>query len=333
MNLSPTPSEENLRNTLYASTCDALESFVKKEEESYDGFMSSFLYLKKEDVVQWENKKKTKSVDGSLEKIQKLTGLKHDEEMNVCSLPADDELEQEVLSEGSTTSRLEERQVVQTGTHVKFDNFVVDEEEDEEVEDSKTGHKDLSDLLGNSAGYTASFDHFTDEKNRIITRIGDDSVTFHNKELATQSSLCDKEHSDLKKELELNDPEKEFEITEEYSTYFGPQGDTVNPGEVEDTHGDPTLQDLQNITQLDFAATYRIEGVQHDPDTEDQNEPCSTQPCSNEVMPFTLDNDFDYDNVTLTPKYTFAEMKQLEGLLCGMQAQAENLIKSDPPRG
>ncbi|KAK3593931.1 hypothetical protein CHS0354_011535 [Potamilus streckersoni] len=305
MNLSPTPSEENLRNVLHASTCDALESFVKKEEESYDGFMSGFLYLRKEDVVQWEDKRRTKAADGTSEKLQKPTGSQQNEEKHVDSLPADEQLEQEVLNEGSTTSRLEERQVIKTGTKVKFDNFVVnEEEEEEEEEDFKTRNEGLSDLLGNSTGYTASFDHFTDPSNTILTRISDNSGTFHNKEL---------------EESELRGPEEEFEIiTEEYSTNFGPQGDTINPGEVEDTNVDPTLQDLQNITQLDFAATYRTERFQHDADTQDQ-----TEQCSNEVIPFTLDEDFDYDNVTLTPKYTFAEMKQLEELLRGMQARTE----------
>ena len=33
--------------------------------------------------------------------------------------------------------------------------------------------------------------------------------------------------------------------------------------------------------------------------------------CSDEVEPFVLDEDFDYDNVVLTPKFTIREFKDL----------------------
>lgn len=40
--------------------------------------------------------------------------------------------------------------------------------------------------------------------------------------------------------------------------------------------------------------------------------PVSLQECSNEVTAFCLDEDFDYDNVVLTPKFTVEEVAFLK---------------------
>ena len=41
------------------------------------------------------------------------------------------------------------------------------------------------------------------------------------------------------------------------------------------------------------------------------------QDCSDDVEPFALDQDFDYDNFVLTPKYSPEDMERLSQLMTG----------------
>ena len=50
-------------------------------------------------------------------------------------------------------------------------------------------------------------------------------------------------------------------------------------------------------------------------DVPTQSQVQTEQPVTNEVEPFSLDQDFDYDNVVLTPKYTEAEMSIVKDLM------------------
>ncbi|XP_023566179.1 uncharacterized protein C11orf74 homolog isoform X2 [Octodon degus] len=79
------------------------------------------------------------------------------------------------------------------------------------------------------------------------------------------------------------------------------------PGEVEEDTGDHVPSYIPSVPQPHTAEVKPRPAI---PGREQKEEVLG-----DEVQPFSLDEDFDYDNVTLTPKFTAAEIETLKELL------------------
>ncbi|KAK7484788.1 hypothetical protein BaRGS_00023962, partial [Batillaria attramentaria] len=88
-------------------------------------------------------------------------------------------------------------------------------------------------------------------------------------------------------------------------------GRVLNPGEADEEES-ARAPVVQTVSVLDFSTRTVIETS----DTSAQSCPGDVvEECSDDVVPFVLDEDFDYDNVPFTPKFTQAEMDYLASFL------------------
>ncbi|XP_067849627.1 intraflagellar transport-associated protein [Heptranchias perlo] len=79
----------------------------------------------------------------------------------------------------------------------------------------------------------------------------------------------------------------------------------VLPGEIEEETPADYSHYVCKHTSLDFKVN---------PDVQEFNNKTHDQVLTDEVQPFTMDEDFDYDCVYLKPKYTEAELKTISAL-------------------
>ncbi|XP_060086392.1 intraflagellar transport-associated protein-like isoform X2 [Ylistrum balloti] len=292
ISLSPTPSQENLANTMDASMYNAIDTFMANEEQSYDDFMKQFTHLTKDDVKAEMLRKR----EVMFKKMKESNSKSVAESSKQCSVPKDvsdtcpgvftgevEELEEEEVLEFGTSSS-----IMTSGVNngpkqsvVKFDNFVEIDEDDE-------------DLLEGS-GYVASF---AEQDPNLKSE---------------EPSLLDQEQTDTK------ETESQREITPASLAVIEPNAEigsaecgVLNPGEVED------LPSIEPVIQKDQTLNFSAKFMEGAPIEEDQ------QVCTDEVEPFCLDTDFDYDNVILTPKYSQEDVILMKTLREQNQAEKTN---------
>ncbi|XP_048730733.1 uncharacterized protein LOC125647912 isoform X2 [Ostrea edulis] len=346
--MSTRPSHDNVINSLGVNMAAALDQIMTVQGQSYDEFLEGFTYLNKDELKkemitpaskmrerpQLSKMKELEEKDESLTKSLAMNSSKSADEKE----PNYDELEEELLEDGERTSIMSQKSP--TGSDVtsrlKFDNFVMDEISDHGESD------DAEDFI--SGGYQASFcpesssesaiegnsmEERTpdlDEQNVDIDNLlqdNSDKLQVRNipvKFGKTGFQINSADHEGVRSSektvslIDSNssaselDPQGECaQCSEQLSSedrVRAPPSDTVlNPGEVEDPGSPKVIKVKDKERILDFSATYRTEVVV----TEE-----STEECSDEVAAFCLDEDFDYDNVVLTPKFTTEEIEFLK---------------------
>ncbi|XP_060588865.1 uncharacterized protein LOC132744232 isoform X2 [Ruditapes philippinarum] len=151
---SPTPSEDNRKNNRDDTMYSALDKVMGNSVQSYEDFLNSFTFLKT--GMQEKQVVKKEQVDKSSDKRNKTRLLKNNENApdlvseskarikdSPVKVPESQDIEEEILCEGDTTSRINKTKVIKTGSLVKFDNFVDpvadgDEDDIDDIEDMST---------------------------------------------------------------------------------------------------------------------------------------------------------------------------------------------------
>ncbi|XP_055048976.2 intraflagellar transport-associated protein isoform X4 [Misgurnus anguillicaudatus] len=128
-------------------------------------------------------------------------------------------------------------------------------------------------------------------------RHGDSSHSSQEEQREDEVSEMEREESTLTTDQEefdnyLGDSEDEEETTDVTGT-------SVLPGEVEE-HLDASASSLCHHTLLEMSSTFTDQSTDKTQTAEDQNE-------SDMVLPFHLDENFDYDTVVLTRKHSIRE--------------------------
>ncbi|XP_061174918.1 uncharacterized protein LOC133184055 [Saccostrea echinata] len=333
-----------------ASALDQIMTIQEQSyDEFLDGFTYLNKDELKKEVVNLGKKKLEKPLTNksknNKEKGKNITKpLSEDKSKAPLKANTDDELEEELLEEGERTSIMSQKSP--TGSDVtsklKFDNFVMDcMEDEEEEEDSDGGQEGFM-----SGGYLASFSAegnaessskaisegnskekmlpVSDEEAEDIDNLLQDNsdksrvLNIPSKSENTDFPIKGADQGCFSVErtnsiLDSSNPVSELDLQRECAQCSEqlscedrvgapPSDSLLNPGEVEDL-GSPSAIKMKNKERiLDFSATYRTEVLL----TEE-----SVEECSSEVTAFCLDEDFDYDNVVLTPKFTAEEMEFL----------------------
>lgn len=342
--MSTRPSHDNVINTLGVNMASALDQIMTVQEESYDDFLEGFTYLNKDELRREmiiPTKKKTEKPQTNKSKGTEDKGpcleKTQIEKVDKIEISQEDELEEETLEEGEKTSIMSQK--TQTGSDVtsrlKFDNFVMTEEADDDE-----SNEICDDFMLD--GYEASFCLISKKEllskesdcnnkrtpdqdeadidsllqdNSGESKVLDIPVHFENRDLHIRNveldqipsnqapSLIDSDHSqcDIDLQRECAPCSEQLSCSDRFGA---PPLDTVlNPGEVEDQESPRRIMNKDQERILDFSATYRTEVVLTSESTEE---------CSNEVTAFCLDENFDYDNVVLTPKFTVEEVAFLK---------------------
>ncbi|XP_033119383.1 protein C11orf74 homolog [Anneissia japonica] len=232
---------------------EMIDSICAKKQESYDQFMKSFTMLQKEDVIN----QLMKDVSDELlnEPIQEddesaKVRLNQQPRSETKPMEGDEDVETEILIEGTFCGSMSGRERPTGEKSVQFDNFV-DEMESDEDDDGIDG-------LGEK--YVASFCHQSNNTK---------DVDGTNAEKIAETPLICTDTKPL-------------------------------PGEADDEDGNNTgsLHPAVNATQLDLSSR-----LQQPLEEFNENEKPDEVACD-EVVPFSLDEDFDYNNVHLTPKWS-----------------------------
>lgn len=339
--MSTRPSHDNVINTLGVNMASAMDQIMTVQEESYDDFLEGFTYLNKDELrremiiptkkkmekPQTNKSKGTENKGPCLEKTRT-------EKVDKIEITQEDELEEETLEEGEKTSIMSQK--TQTGSDVtsrlKFDNFVMNEEADDDESNeicddfmldgyeasfcltpkkgllSKEGNKrtadqdeaDIDSLLQDNSGKSKVLDIPVHSANRDLHTKGVEPDQIPSNQAL---SLIDSDNSQCDIDLQRECAPCSEQLS--CSDRFGapPLGTVLNPGEVEDLGSPRRIMNRDQERILDFSATYRTEVVLTSESTEE---------CSDEVTAFCLDENFDYDNVVLTPKFTVEEVAFLK---------------------
>ncbi|XP_060694569.1 intraflagellar transport-associated protein [Hemiscyllium ocellatum] len=116
------------------------------------------------------------------------------------------------------------------------------------------------------------------------------------KQMSQGSSKCQEE---------LSSCEKPYPSNFNKNVWSARTGLEVLPGEIVDETAANYSHYESKHTSLNFTVNPNVEKV---------NVQTYDQVLSDEIQPFTLDEDFDYDHVNLKPKYTEAELKMISTL-------------------
>ncbi|XP_038047694.1 uncharacterized protein LOC119721803 isoform X2 [Patiria miniata] len=269
-NRTNTLTEEHMRS--------AIETVLGKTEQSYEDFMSCFTSLRKEDVVEHQAQQLQKMLrqqndmaegqrsHGVMNPIGDLKLIEHGSKK--------DDIETEELDEGHYAPTRQSADLPAGPRFVQMDNFVDDAEL---LEDDLDNDEEFA-----SCRYESSFG------------IVDSSPASSALKLTRQ--LVERIEED-----EGND--NKDEISQAHPEFGGGCEMRTLPGEAEEE------EDGQGVLSLSDDAVHRTElemstrcpeavATEDDPQSETRLEDSS-----DEVQPFSLDADFDYDNVALTPKW------------------------------
>ncbi|XP_078348282.1 intraflagellar transport-associated protein-like isoform X2 [Oculina patagonica] len=262
---------------------DALDEVFSKEEQTYEEFLQGFMFLKKDDVTGMKaHSSKSNSQNGTCcDKKASSNTVSQGLLSQNSQLSENDNIPEEVLGPGSTAVPILMRTAdSSSGTVLQVDNFVDCEDELSDDDDvGKNGDK-LNSFL----------------KDNVLSSNYSPSVLSHS------NSSNSKED-----EPSLQDPHPKVDLDDEShktakEICFLSDASTL-PGEVDDNQT-PEQQDASceavitpNIRQLEISTRINNRDEKDDLIRGDVG--------SDEVQPFTLDTDFDYDNVALTPKFSF----------------------------
>ncbi|XP_077994980.1 uncharacterized protein LOC144448578 [Glandiceps talaboti] len=250
-----------------------------------------------------------------------------------------DDLQEEVLEEGTRAPSILMRTTESTGGAVlKVDNFVEDEGSHSESEDSI--NEDNSDTevsyqpscLHIAEPYAETSSEKTESHKQHVssastTREALDYDTSKHKESETDDTyLCIQETDTVVRTSTLNEEENK-PLDSHFTNIDSSTSDNLDnkihtskhlelpleenddaeyfdikplPGEAEDIPISPKEHEITNKTLLDMSSI--IGATPRDEQLVEENQ-ITPQSDSDEVKPFTLDENFDYDNVVLTPKW------------------------------
>ncbi|XP_076113934.1 uncharacterized protein LOC143082235 [Mytilus galloprovincialis] len=318
-----TASEENNVNCLNDTMTSAINKVLGQDTQSYDEFINGFQHITKETVNQpkklksttktlrtedVERKQPSQTKSGRLQQ-NKAEQLQADKNTHIMS---DDELEEEVLDSGTIAT---EMTFEDCSSRVKLDNFIEDNMSDEEV-----------------PGYIASFGQESNEKNEdLLPDIPDVNAGNRNynsdclTNMETKTAHSNHTSENMKNDDSTEEPDLMSEIVKEDKRLVSDSSENENtdenadvievgdktsqmslyPGEAE-PESEVTGRNITSHTNLDFLV---VKSRSH----EQREQTCPDT--SDEVEPFSLDNDFDYDNVILTPKFTMEEVAHLKSFL------------------
>ncbi|KAM7450548.1 hypothetical protein ABFA07_001839 [Porites harrisoni] len=271
-------------------TKEALDVLFSKQQQTYEEFLQGFTFLKKEDVTGY--KAKSSQIIGQQDKKTGDTIVKSLSSSESSSVTENDTIPEEILGPGSATPSILMRSADSSGkSFVQVDNFIdcEDDASDDEDDDSKMHDQGLlEDEIFYSSSYSPSVSSLcpTSTSKSELTK----DQTRHQKENLT-ADLDDK-------------------CLQSKNICYLSDGVSNLPGEVEDQETadeeDSGLKESMepNIRQLQIST--RLKG--HNLITEHILNVGGEG--TDEVQPFTLDTEFDYDNVALTPKFRMVPGKQ-----------------------
>lgn len=270
---------------------EALDEIFGKEEQSYEDFVQSFMYLNKDDNSGTKvpspqgNPHDLQNGASSHNKLAKLTVDDHHSLETKIQGTESDNIPEEVLRPGSTSVPFLMRTPESSGAKIlQVDNFV---EYADEGSDDERSIPNVDSLLEDdifASGYSPSVVNSSNSSKHKGDRISTAKDIPSNVDLGIE--LC-------------------HEATKEVC--YLPGDASILPGEVDDyemnEQPDNTSEAVVSpkITQLQIAT--RINNCHR---KNDQRTPSEEGEDADEVQPFTLDTNFDYDNVILTPKFSFS---------------------------
>ncbi|CAH1787982.1 unnamed protein product [Owenia fusiformis] len=305
-NSNHTNTASSTSDELSEAACNALDIVGSKQEQSYDNFLKSFTYLHKDDITKQLIKTQEKMFHESLNgNAEEHTNNTEENDVEVEDIDSDEMIEtlNEVLPGAPSTSGVMVRAET-PGSIVKLDNFVQDESNHDSGEDVL----DI-DLGDDEAPYLPDFSDTNTTPRGGTTilspRIRDLSLSPPQSDPQFYDSagvpiIPEEPHNDLS---ESNDDELEIKIPDTVTNY---------PGEIETVQISPRACDIQRVRQLDFSTqSYKVDHSDPPQLNNTGTENSEVIDVKNDVEAFSLDTDFDYDNVVLTPKYTAEEMEMI----------------------
>ncbi|XP_052066314.1 intraflagellar transport-associated protein-like [Mytilus californianus] len=308
-----TATEENKVNCLNDTMTSAINKVMGQDTQSYDEFINGFQHITKETVNQ---PKKLPSTTKPLRtdvvmKQQSQTKAERLQPNKDSQLMFDDELEEEILDSGTIAT---EMTFADCSSRVKLDNFVEDDMSDEETpgyiasfgQESNEEKENLTPDIPDVAAGNRQGKYNSDCKTNMVTKTVHSIHTSENMKNDDRSEEPDLMSEIVKEDEHLLSDSTENENTDE-SADIVEVGDKTNqmslyPGEAE-LESEVAGRNIISHTNLDFLV---VTSRSHD-----QREQICTD-TTDEVEPFSLDNDFDYDNVILTPKFTMEEIDHLK---------------------
>ncbi|KAI0212999.1 hypothetical protein LSAT2_002051 [Lamellibrachia satsuma] len=288
-------------------TMNAIETAMASSEQTYEQFLQCFTHLTAEDI--------TLPADGVLQHgnlqpiVSQVSG--HIVHTEAAAMPRvitspnvgpTDVLEEVILDEGTKMKDILVR-LNGTDSRIQVDNFVdIDDSDDNDSCSSLSETSDDKDTCGTyEASFVAKTIQMSDgARHEATSEVSIPGAIAKASVSGGSAQATDYHDSDSK---DRNLVEKGLASKNNLQLDCRP-----NPGEVEwdlaDLWADRDLEGKTNIRHLDFSSKLAV-SAEGDVPTEDS---VCLEVSHDEVEPFQLDDDFDYDNVVLSSKYTAEEM-------------------------
>lgn len=304
-------------------TNDALSAALSSSTQTYDQFLQGFIHLTAADVAPsvmqnafgdlphppffLQSNSATRSQSPPLF-LQPETPCRPASPPLALSTvtPGDEDFEEVLMCDPPTSDGGRKPR----SKRLQMDNFVCEEESDED--------EDLQDL---GCEYSASFTTPDCRRREVVKELlGDCEVRAE-----PETSVSVKPVKPVNEE-QPKVPEEEsildlIDSGDEDDLVYDPSLDRPNPGEVEDTP-ESGVATVTNVREMTYSARFAEAGETptclHSNTSQD-----ALGAMVDEVEAFTLDEDFDYDNVILTPKFTMEERKYLDELASRGRQEAD----------
>ncbi|XP_033645917.1 protein C11orf74 homolog [Asterias rubens] len=267
--------QENETNTLIEHHMEtAIETVLSNQEQSYEDFMGCFVSLKKEDVAAHQAQMMQKMLQRSDKKatteIQRSETEASKEDDQRTHVNIEEEIEIEELDDGYFAPARSSMDPVSGHKFVQVDNFVDDAElSEDDLQNTNSADEELE-----ASPYESSF-FLNEDSSKIPLKLSKDIVR------------------EVEEDAEGESPVMHLELQEGHDM-------RTLPGEAEDEK-DGRLSSLSDDaiheTRLKMSTK-----MNQDVDNLEQSK-VNLEISTDEVQPFSMDKDFDYDNVVLTPKW------------------------------
>ncbi|KAK7098901.1 uncharacterized protein [Littorina saxatilis] len=346
-----TPEDQNRDNSEADDIKNILGGFMEAEEETLEELIGGMMYLSMDDVKKLGKKaappavqlnphrerSTVRAIEGKVEGLD--SGSQPHSTSATASNPSGDaeDIEEEFLDDCQASKQRTDESLFRhrPGSLTKFDNFVTLAEgtEPDAIRDDPCDDGDKDDDWLPSSGYMASFaggeaatqqdtekqgmsetglDQNLNKDSSPSTALVEDTKCLQSKPDVTPASESTAAACKNVSILDLKVWESEPDDT---STVCEDDVETppwpVNPGEVEEegeeVEGEAGVQVKQNVNVMEFSMKV-VSVMDAGESTEKARD---AQDCSDEVVAFTLEEDFDYNSVPYTPKFTQAEMNYL----------------------
>ncbi|KAK6191489.1 hypothetical protein SNE40_003164 [Patella caerulea] len=285
------PEQQNLSNSHDENIAKSLDAVLQKPEQSYDDFVSSFTYLNLNDInyktkISEKVKKENRGVEKRKDSII-TTSLNKGSSPEIVKTDSN-EIEEEVLDDVAVTLQSSTPSTDLSNKKLtQFDNFVSNEDSDDEDYDL------------DSSGYQASF---------IKADCSTSNNSSEEKSYQANNAPDTKSIITIGFKNDIMDSVSEYIDNKQECPYKPDQnGFMLNPGEVERELTVPDLQGVPHQRCLDYSCVVG-DG------TKEKDSVVDVTTSSDDVEPFVLDENFDYENVILTPKFNVIEMEYLNSI-------------------